>query len=715
MREDLTAALTLHKAGDLPRAEQLYRDVLAVAPLEFDAWHLLGVLLQQVGQRELAAEYIGRAIALHPHEATFHSNLGEVFRLLGRLENAAACQRRAIELAPQFAEAHHNLGCVLQGLGDNDAAAACYTRALQIRPNYLESLNNLGNLLQAQGRHDVAEACFRQALQYQPNFSSAWCNLGAALESLGRFGEAEGAIRQAVLLRPDFAEAYYNLGNVLRRAQRWEEAAACFRQTLSLQPNNAAACNNLGAMLTDRAQLDEAEQLCLQAVQLDPAYAEAYNNLGSIYRDQGRIDLSLANFRRAMELQPQSAHVFSNFLFALNYDYEIDAAESFAAHCRWGELHGRSKERQIRERGLEREKRPLRVGYVSPDFCQHPVIRFFEPLLANHDPREVETVLYAEERWPDKMTAHLQSLAGRWHNTLMWSDERLAAQIEADSVDILVDLAGHSAHHRLQTFALRPAPVQVSYLGYPNTTGVSAIDYYVTDAVTDPTDEPRRFTEQLVRLPGCFCCFQPPADAPALAALPAETNGRITFGALLGLSKLNARVLDLWCRLLAELPNSRLLLVRSTLAGAAGEFFAAEFRRRGIADRVELRSSWPAGQSHLSAYDEIDIALDAFPWSGHTTACEALWMGVPVITLHGDRHAARMVASVLTCLEMTEWIAETPEDYVEIGRRWAKDWAALASLRASLRERMRESPLCDGAGFTQGLEAAYREMWEQKS
>jgi predicted O-linked N-acetylglucosamine transferase (SPINDLY family) len=252
----------------------------------------------------------------------------------------------------------------------------------------------------------------------------------------------------------------------------------------------------------------------------------------------------------------------------------------------------------------------------------------------------------------------------------------------------------------------------VSYLGYPNTTGMTEVDYYLTDAVADPADEPRRFTEQLVRLPGCFCCFQPPFDAPPVAPLPALSRDGLTFGALLGLSKLNPRVLDLWCRLLTEVPESRLLLARTTLAGSAGEYFANVFQRRGIpADRVELRSAWPAGQSHLSGYDDIDIALDAFPWSGHTTACEALWMGVPVMTLRGDRHSARMVASVLTCVKMTDWIAETPDDYIAVGRYWACNFQKLALLRLNLRTQMSGSPLCDSAMFTRGLEAAYRAMW----
>jgi predicted O-linked N-acetylglucosamine transferase (SPINDLY family) len=355
----------------------------------------------------------------------------------------------------------------------------------------------------------------------------------------------------------------------------------------------------------------------------------------------------------------------------------------------------------------------LRVGYVSPDFRTHAVSYFFEPILRHHDRNRAEAYCYAEVAAPDDTTARLQGLASVWRWTVGLTDAQLAEQVRRDRVDILVDLAGHTSGHRLGVFARRPAPVQLTYLGYPSTTGLSAIDGLLTDAIVDPPGEPPWSAELPYRLPGLFCCYAPPVDAPAVGPSPAARGFGPTFGALHKLSKLNTAVLDVWCDLLRAIPSARLLLFRNNLTGTRREEIHLYFVERGIGpDRLDLRHEMPAG-GHLTVYGEIDVALDVFPWCGHTTACEALWMGVPVITLLGDRHAGRMTASVLMALGLDDWVARSPGHYLAIARRAADDWEGLARLRSALRERVRQSPLCDGRGWTARLEDAYRDLWRR--
>jgi predicted O-linked N-acetylglucosamine transferase (SPINDLY family) len=356
--------------------------------------------------------------------------------------------------------------------------------------------------------------------------------------------------------------------------------------------------------------------------------------------------------------------------------------------------------------------RRLRVGYISPDFRRGPLAAFIEPVLAAHDPSQVEVFAYAELARADEVTERLQSLVHSWRRTRDGGDDQVADQIRADKIDILVDLAGHTANHRLGVFARKPAPVQVTYLGYAGTTGLGTVDFRLTDAIADPAGEPAHHVEEVVRLPGCFCCYAPPTDAPEIG--PYTEHHPVTFGSPHKLIKLNDRVIELWARVLQVVPNSRLLLCRNTLNGETLTYWRRRVESHGIAhDRVELRQAVQSAEGYLATYQEMDVLLDVFPWTGHAVTCEALWMGVPVVTLLGDRFAGRMSASVLTSLGLTDLVATNADQYVTIAARLANDRSGLARLRSELRERMRESPLCDAGRFTKGLEESYRWMWRR--
>ena len=704
-------ALNLHRAGDMRGAAQAYEQILQQHPNTAEAWHMLRVLTHQLGKNDLAATCIERAIKLDPAQAAYHSNLGVVYRTQGKLREAVAQYRLAILRMPDYPEAYNNLGQSLHELKELTDAETQLREALRLRSEYAEARFNLAHVLQSQGRFDEATVEYRKAVRIAPNYADAWNNLGVTLKNLSQFDKAREALETALQHNPQLTEAWYNLAQTWHVQGRLVEAIDCYDRFLTERPDYAAGHNNLGNAFEDLGEVDRAIACYERALDLRPEMVEALNNLGHAYQVQGRLVEAEESYREALSLQPNNAQVLSNLLFFLNYTPRISQEQLLVEHRRWNELHAAKAQRCVLANGRDPARR-LRIGYVSPDVRSHPVGNFLEPILAYHDATQFEVTVYADVAVPDLVTMQLEKLAHRWRNTRWVSHDRLAEMVQADEIDILIDLAGHTALGRLSAFARKPAPVQATYLGYPNTTGLDAIDYRLTDAVADPPEEPNLHSETLVHLEPVFACYAPPTTAPEPNSLPARVNGFVTFGSLHTLSKLNDSVLDTWARLLKTVVNSRLLIARDTFNGSARERIVAEFKRREIgADRLVLDREMHCGDPHLALYHTIDIALDVFPWSGHTTACEALWMGVPVITLQGNRHAGRMVASTLHGLGHREWIARTMPDYVNIARDLSRDWERLDELRRSLRETLRQSEVCNGAVFTRHLEAAYRKMW----
>lgn len=709
----MAAALELHRAGEMRSAALAYENILRSHPKEADAWHMLGVLSHQLGKNEVGIKCLLNAIKLNPIEAAYHSNLGVVYRDLGRLPEAIAEYRLAILRKPDYPEAYSNLGQALREHGELDDAERQLREALRLRPDYVDARYNLALLQQAQGDFDAAVNTYREVVAAQPDFVAAWNNLGVTLKNQGKFAEAREVLEQALEVNPELVEAYYNLAQTYHAQGHLVESLECYSRFLVERPGYAPGHCNMGNALEDLGQVDQAIDCYREALRLRPNMVEAHNNLAHAQQVQGLIDEAEKGFRKALSLEPNNQTVLSNLLFFLNYQPKYDQERLLQEHREWETRHGS----QITQRSHSNRRdanRPLRIGYISPDFRSHPVGQFMEPILAYHDASQFQTYLYADVAVMDLMSQQLQQLAHQWVTTRWLDHEQVADRIQADEIDILVDLAGHTALGRLPVLARKPAPVQVTYLGYPNTTGLRAIDYRLTDALADPPDEPNLHSEQLVRLEPSFSCYAPRIDAPEVNELPAIKNGYITFGSLHTLSKLNGRVLDAWAKVLKSVPKSRLLIARDTLNGAARERICVEFKRREIErSRLIVDREVYRGQGHLHLYSEIDVALDVFPWSGHTTACEAIWMGVPVITLYGNRHAGRMTASMIRTLGHSEWIADTANSYVHKARDLAQNTDQLALLRRTLREEMRQSGVCDGARFIQSLESAYRAMWRK--
>jgi protein O-GlcNAc transferase len=715
--EALSVALQHHQKGDLQRAESIYRQILQADPSQAVALHFLGVIAHQVGRNDVAVDLIRQSLAIDPFNEGFHCNLGMAYQAQGKVNEATASYREALRLKPDYFDAHNNLANVLAEQGKMDEATAGYQRALAINPNCAEAHSNLGVALQRLGKLDEAETHCRKAVRLKADSPEARLNLGNIQTARGRLEEAALNYQEAIRAKPDYALAHNNLGGTLQLQGKLDQAVTSYRKALECNPNYAEAHGNLATAMQVQGNLDEAEAHLRQALVFQPGLAATHNNLGGVLQLQGKFDEALMCFREALRLNPGDASAFSNILLCMNYDPKTAAEDLFKEHRAWGDRYGNVPGAGPAANHDRNPTRRLKVGYVSPDLTWHPIAHFLQPILANHDPSRVEAICYSEVSAPDAMTARLKTLSRGWHSITGLNDAEVANLVRADGIDILVDLAGHTAKSRLRFFALQPAPVQVTYLGYPYTTGLPTMHYRLTDAVADPPGEPTSHTEELIRLPHGFCCYTPPSTAPDVAPLPALKAGFVTFGSLHALHRLNPAVLDLWSEVLRAAPTARLLVFRHSLQGKMKENLHRQLTERGIDPaRIELRSAYAKDSSnspYLGVYHDVDISLDTFPWSGHTTACESLWMGVPVITLRGTRHAGRMVASVLTQIGLPELIADTPQQYVEKAAQLAQDLDRMTQLRGELRDRMRNSPLCDGKGFTRGLEAAYREMWQK--
>ncbi len=620
--------------------------------------------------------------------------------------------RRALALAPTDAEILNNLGSLLREERQVEEAIVCHHRALRLRPDFPEAHSNLGNALRDYGRLDEAALCFEAALRLRPGFPAALVNYGNVLRTLGRTDEALDCYRRAIAVAPTLAEAHNNLGTALKGLGRWAEAAAAYRAALGLDPQSAIAHYNLANVLKELGDGRQAESLLLRALELDPALPEAHLNLGNLRKDQGRLTEAMASYSRAVAARPDYAAAHANLLFTLAYVDDLSQTRIFELHRDWARLHAAGLVMHTHPNVRDPARR-LKIGYVSPDLRTHPCAFFVEPLFRHHDRAAVEVFAYAEVAQPDAVTNRLRGLVDVWRSTVGLTDEQVAALIRADGIDVLIDLAGHTANGRLLALARKPAPVQVEYLGYPATTGIEAMDFRLTDAVAEPPGQSEAFyTERLYRLPHSLWCYQPFEDMGEVSALPALARGQVTFGSFNNYAKVGPRVVALWASVLRAVPDSRLVLI-TVPAGEAQETLWSRFETLGVErSRVVLHDRLDR-RAYVSLFSEVDVALDPFPCNGGTTTCDALWMGLPVVALKGGTFLSRASLSVLSASGCAEYAADDAAGYVEVCRRLAGDVPALSAIRAGLRARLAVSPLLDASAFARDIEAAYRAMWTQ--
>ena len=766
--KSLERGLDEHRSGRLERAETLYRQVLNLDPANPDALHLIGVLAWQQGRFEQSVSYVERAIERSGNNATFHYSLGNALQSLGSLERAIASFSKAVDLNSGHFDAALNLGNTLQQAGRHAEAADVYRGILAVRADYPEAWNNLGNAACGLGETEQSLQYFAQALTYRPQYPEALVNLGNALQYLGRNAEAVDRYRAALALwpeshevwnnlgnarqnlelydeafasyaeglrrNPSYAPLYSNTGNTLRRMGRYQEARAYIEKALSLDWNLVEAHNTLGVVMQALGDRGRASQCFHEALKLKPGYGELYSNLGNLARDEGRFEDAAACYRRgieiapkqatahnnlgtvlgdcglyrqasdlfqhALELAPEYSAAHSNYLFYLHYDPAQSAEQIANAHREFNRHATRTP-----FASCPRRPGPLRIGYVSSDFRAHSVAYFIEPVLAHH---AMEFYCYADVPQPDETTARFKALAvGRWRDIHGLTNREAAARIQADSIDVLIDLGGHTGNNRLPVFSFKPAPVQATWIGYPNTTGLAAMDYRFTDQWSDPVGETdSHYTEKLIRLPYGFNCYQPPADAPPVGV----RQGPLTFGSFNALVKISPELVRLWSGVLHAVPGSRLLLKSKPLSqDSVRQRVLGQFSQNGIeAGRLDLVPVIASREGHLEAYGAIDIALDTYPYNGTTTTCEALWMGVPVLTLAGRTHVSRVGVSLLSRCGLDSWIAYDEHRFLKLAMEKAAAIDALRANRAAVRESSLE--LGCAARFTAQFEEKLKEI-----
>lgn len=696
---DLQQLFALFNARRFADMAQRAQTLLTQHPNAGELWKALSVAQQMQGHDALAA--LQRACTLLPGDADLPGNLASLLADRGQHAEAAAAYQQALRLRPTVPGLHNNLGNAQSALGQPEQALASYAQALRLKPDFIVAQRNLARTLKELARPCEALAAFRQLLQIEPGKADTWLHIGSIQLDLGELDAATVSLRQALALQADHLPALLVLGTALLALGDYETAAAQFGRAICLAPEHAGAHADLSLALQGQGRFDEALVQLRRAVALAPDNALIQGNLGKLLKDLGRSDEAVRHYRLAVALTPDVLSARSALLFALNYTNEPALDEARA----YGALAPRSVPWTSARQAPER----LRVGLISPDLRAHPVGFFAESVLAELSQR-LDLFVYANSAADDAVSARIRAHCKGWVVVHELPDEALAARIGADGIDVLLDLSGHTAHHRLPLFARRAAPMQASWLGYCATTGVETMDYFIGDPWITPLDATNaaqaQFSERLLRLPETFLCFTPPTIDRPVAPLPALKNGHLTFGCFNSPAKLNDAVLALWAGVLNAVPGSRLLLKAMPYASPdVQRDLRQRFDQFGLSAQ---RISFEAGstrEAYLAAYDQLDIALDPFPYPGGTTSVEGLWMGVPVLTLAGDKALSRQGVSILQNIGLPEWIAANADDYLARAVRHASDLPALAALRGLLRPRLLASPLCDAPRFAGHFEA----------
>ena len=700
------------RSGRHDDALAAYRKTLFLKPDFADAEVAMGCVLEEMGRPAEAINAYQRALVIRPQYAEAHGNLGNALRATGAGSEAVTAYRAALAINPHLVGVQRSLGGTLLGLAEPDAAAACFREVLKARPDDVEAHFGLGNALRELGGLDEAVASYELAIACNPGFAGVHYNLGNVQRQLGHFDASIASYRRSIELQPDFADAHHNLGNALTDAGLFEEAIVSQRQALELRPQYVEAWFGLANAQTGRGELAGAVESYGRALVIEPGRAECHHDLGTTLYKQGRITEATACFRRSLAIKPDFGDAWTGLLFCLSHDASQDAETLFAEHRRFGEQFEKSQIR-AEHRNVRDPDRGLRVGFVSADFREHAVAVFCEPVLAElARSRSLTLHAYFNHTRGDSATDRLRHHFDDWTPVARLSDAAVAQRIEEDGIDILIDLSGHTAGNRLPVFARKPAPVQASWIGYLGTTGLRAMDYYLADERILPREQwGNRFTEKLVSLPA-WAAFVPSADAPPVDALPALANGYVTFGSFNRLSKLGPAVIALWSRLLRAVPDSRILMGGMPPEGQYDSLIAS-FAREGIArERLQFHPRCSA-QAYLALHHRVDIALDAFPYTGGNTSTHALSMGVPVLTLASTTPPSRQGAAIMQHAGLAEFVARDAADFERRGVYWTEHLDVLAQVRTELRERCFASPMGQPSVIASALEQALRTMWRR--
>jgi predicted O-linked N-acetylglucosamine transferase (SPINDLY family) len=707
-------ARAFHRAGSLADAQALYRQILQLFPGHVVTLQLLGVSESQSGRHEEADRLLKRALALDPRSAVLHSDRGAVLRELKRLDAALASCDRAVALDPTFAQAWSNRGNVLFDLRRPEEALASHDRAIALKPDYAEAFSNRANALRALRRPEEALASCDRAIALNPRHVEALHNRGTALLDLRRCEEAVASYDAALAVQPDRAEVWSNRGDPLFELERFDEALASYDRALAINPNLAVAWLGRANVLVKTKRLTDAFAACNTAVAIAPDSSRAFTQLGQCHASQGDIEQAVVCYDRALALVAEDESAISSKIFSLDFDGSIGFAEQQAARAVWWrQIGSKIAERWQLPHDNERDPdRRIVLGYVSADFRRHSAAFGASPVLKNHDKTRFEVICYSCAPTEDAITRYFEEAADRWRSASQWSDERLANQIRADKVDILIDLSGHTAGNRLRVFARKPAPIQVSAWGHSTGTGLATIDYLFSDPVAIPPAVRHLFAEKIYDLP-CLIIIDPPPSALLSPEPPVLSKGHITYGVFNRIDKISDEVVGLWARILQSDVEARLLIKHQAVDDPAIRLMLREkFVSHSVSpDRIDLMGA-TARAEHVGAYREVDICLDTFPQTGGVSTWESLHAGVPVVAKLGHGVASRLSGAILSAIGMTEWIAANDDEYVDIALKHAAMPERLRAIRHELPERIATSSGCDPVGYAKAVEAAYRMMWK---
>ncbi|KAK6139894.1 hypothetical protein DH2020_026371 [Rehmannia glutinosa] len=730
-KDALSYANILRSRNKFVDAFAVYESVLEKDGENVEAHIGKGICLQMQNLGRLAYESFAEAVRLEPQNACALTHCGILYKDEGRLVEAAEMYQKALKADPSYKLAGECLAIVLTDLGTSLKLAGNaqegiqkYYEAIRIDPHYAAFEFDVPVFYMQPAYYNLGVVC----LTVSPNFEIAKNNMAIALTDLGTKVKLEGDINQGVAYYKKalyynwhYADAMYNLGVAYGEMLKFDMMA------LSIKPNFSQSLNNLGVVYTVQGKMDAAASMIEKAIVANPTYAEAYNNLGVLYRDAGNISLAVEAYEQCLKIDPDSRNAGQctqqgskpNRLLAMNYINEGTDDKLYEAHREWGRRFMRLFPQYTSWDNIKDPERPLVIGYVSPDYFTHSVSYFIEAPLIYHDYANYKVVVYSAvvkadaktNRFRDKVLKH----GGTWRDIYGIDEKKVASLVREDKVDILVELTGHTANNKLGMMACRPAPVQVTWIGYPNTTGLPTIDYRISDALADPVDTKQKHVEELVRLPDSFLCYTPSPEAGPVSPAPALSNGFVTFGSFNNLAKITPRVLQVWARILCAVPNSRLIVkCKPFCCDSVRQQFLSTLEKLGLESlRVDLLPLIILNHDHMQAYSLMDISLDTFPYAGTTTTCESLFMGVPCVTMGGPVHAHNVGVSLLKTVGLSNLVAKNEDEYVELALQLASDITALSNLRMRLRDLMLKSPLCDGSKFAQGLESAYRNMWQR--
>ncbi len=697
---------------ELEPAEKQARRALELAPESPEGLVLLGRIVMEKEDKSAALESFQEALRIRKDYAEGFSQYALALQKFERGKDAISQIRKACALDPDSVEFQTNLAMLLEQNVRYVDALAAYGKAARMNPNVGFVWFRQGRLLNGLKRYAESIPALEKAISLPGQLGDYHYEYGLALHMTKRFQEAIVHYEKALSMGFETAALHCNRGVIYKDLRRGGDSIMAFHKAVTMDPSNVSYLNNLGAAALELGLNSEALECFEQAVEKNPKLPTARNNIGNLLKDRARGMDALPQYRKSMELNPDDRDAPSNYLLCHMYIPDMDPKVIFEEHRKWG-VSTTKKFPPVFKFKPRVAGAKIRVGFLSADLCHHPIAHFIEPIFRGYDREHFEVVAYGDQRKSDEFSARFAKQVDLWRETSSYDDRALAKLIHEDRVDILFELAGHTAYNRLGVFALKPAPVQVSYLGYPGTTGLPTIDYRLTDSFADPRGTTEHLhTEKLIRVPECAWCFEPDASAPEVQSLPALQSGYVTFGCFNNMAKLNPALFETWADILLRVPGSHLRLKARTLTddGVRKELMSY-FTARGIEEgRLDFFGHTRRTVEHLSHYHSVDIALDSFPYHGTTTTCEAMWMGCPVITRAGKTHVSRVGVSLLNAVGLQEFIAETREEYIEKAVALSAQTERLQELRSAMRGRLVPSVLMDEKRFVQGFETALREI-----